>query len=73
MKLVSMGPVSIAAGEYRPHAEAVGDVPSTLAGLAARSIGPFEWTADELARFRADLLAVLRPARGRPAACPASS
>jgi acetolactate synthase-1/2/3 large subunit len=61
MRLVSVGPVSIAAGEYRPHAEAVGDLDFALTALAHRQPGPFEWTTAEMAEFRADLLAVLRP------------
>ncbi len=51
MKLVSIGPVSIAAGEYRPHAEAVGDVAHDARGAsAARQFAPYAWTADELQR-----------------------
>lgn len=61
MKLVSIGPVSIAADEYRPYAEAVGDVAHTLADLAARAPGPFEWATDDVARLRAELRAVLTP------------
>ena len=61
MKLVSVGPVSIAAGEYRPHAEAVGNVVHALEVLGARTFGPCAWTADELQRFRADLIGVLSP------------
>lgn len=65
MKLISVGPVSIAAGAYRPYAEAVGELGATLARLRGRRFGPFAWTAEELARFRADLLGALRP-RSRP-------
>lgn len=61
MKLVSIGPVSIASGEYRPHAEAVGDIVRSLNDLSAREFGPVMWTADELQRFRDDLASVLRP------------
>lgn len=61
MKLVSIGPVSIAADDYRPHAEAVGDVARALSDLAARSPGPFEWTGDDLTKLRAELRAVLTP------------
>jgi acetolactate synthase-1/2/3 large subunit len=60
MKLVSIGPVSIAAGDYRPHAEAVGDLPASLATLSGRTLGPYDWPADECARFRAGLDAALR-------------
>jgi acetolactate synthase-1/2/3 large subunit len=61
MKLVSIGPLSIAADAYRPHAECVGEVEATLAQLLARDLGPYAWNADELARFRADMLACLHP------------
>ncbi len=61
MKVVSVGPVSIASGDYKPQAEAVGDVAASLDALAPRLRGPYEWSADELARFRDDLATVLRP------------
>jgi acetolactate synthase-1/2/3 large subunit len=61
MPLVSVGPMSIAAGAFRPRAEAVGDVPSTLAELGRRPRAPNEWEAGTLARFREDLERVLRP------------
>lgn len=61
MKLVSLSPTSIAAGEYRPHLEAVGDLQASLAALRRRGLGPFAWRAEELAAFRAELLRVLRP------------
>jgi acetolactate synthase-1/2/3 large subunit len=61
MKLVSIGPVSIAAGDYRPHAEAVGDVTHALGELQSRQFGPYEWPDVELRQFRADLDDVLRP------------
>jgi acetolactate synthase I/II/III large subunit len=62
MKVVSIGPVSIAADEYRPFAEAVGGVPSTLARIVQGRPGPFQWTPGDVARLRSDLDAVLRPA-----------
>jgi acetolactate synthase-1/2/3 large subunit len=61
MKLVSIGPVSIAAGGFRPYAEAVGEVGSTLRALAPR-LPPVAWTAGELDAFRERLDRVLRPA-----------
>jgi acetolactate synthase-1/2/3 large subunit len=61
LKLVSVGPLSIAAGDYRPHAEAVGDVVSALTDLAARPLGPFAWTTRDFERVRTDLLDVLKP------------
>ncbi len=63
MKLVNVGPVSIAADDYRPHAEAVGDVRALLSDLRQRISRRFEWTPDDCARFRDDLTAVLRPAK----------
>ena len=61
MKLVSIGPLSIAADAYRPHAECVGDVDRTLDGLRAREFGPFEWRNEELQQLRADIEESLRP------------
>jgi acetolactate synthase-1/2/3 large subunit len=65
MKLVSIGPLSIAAGSYRPHAEAVGEVRQLLPALCARAFRPLEWTIEDRARFREDLHDILRPA-GEP-------
>jgi acetolactate synthase-1/2/3 large subunit len=62
MPLVSVGPVSIAAGDFRPQAEAVGDVAATLAELGRGPHVPHAWEPGTLARFRADLEGVLRPA-----------
>ena len=62
MPLVSVGPVSIAAGAFRPRAEAVGDVPTTLAELGRRPRPAHEWEPGTVARFREDLERVLRPA-----------
>jgi acetolactate synthase-1/2/3 large subunit len=61
MKLVSVGPVSIAAGSYRPYAEAVGDVEFSLTALAHRRPGGFQWSAAEMSAFRDELVEVLRP------------
>jgi acetolactate synthase-1/2/3 large subunit len=61
MKLVSVGPVSIASGRYRPHAEAVGSLDRLLPALCAKKLGPFEWQDDDRARLRADLEQALRP------------
>jgi acetolactate synthase-1/2/3 large subunit len=62
MKVVSVSPISIASGEYRPQAEAVGDVTASLGALTARRFGPYAWTAAELQRYREDLFGVLTPA-----------
>lgn len=63
MPLVSIGPVSIASGAFRPRGEAVGDVRSSLAVLADRSWGRFDWESGTCERFRHDLDRMLRPAR----------
>lgn len=60
--LVSVGPVSIAAGEFRPQAEAVGDLPTTLSALSERAQVRDEWADDEVPRLRERLHHVLRPA-----------
>jgi acetolactate synthase-1/2/3 large subunit len=60
--LVSVGPVSIAAGAFRPQAEAVGDLQTTLASLGQRSWRRFEWAADSVAMLRERLHTALRPA-----------
>ncbi|HET6899829.1 MAG TPA: thiamine pyrophosphate-dependent enzyme, partial [Vicinamibacteria bacterium] len=61
MPLVSVGPVSIAAGDFRPRAEAVGNVVATLSALALRPRPPQTWETGTVARFRDDLESVLRP------------
>jgi acetolactate synthase-1/2/3 large subunit len=61
MPLVSIGPVSIFHRAFNPIAEATGDVPALLARLRDEPLGPYEWTADDRARFRAGLDAALRP------------
>jgi acetolactate synthase I/II/III large subunit len=55
MKLVSIAPVTIASGAYRPALELVGDVSHSLTMLAGRSYGPLAWTDDDLRAFRAEL------------------
>jgi acetolactate synthase-1/2/3 large subunit len=66
MKLVSIGPMSIAADAYRPHAECVGDVNETLARLVEKDFGPFEWSEEDLARFRAEMMDTLHPRAQSP-------
>ena len=61
MRVVSIGPVTIAAGEYRPHVEAVGGVAATLDALASRPTPSIEWQPSDRGRFRADLVSALRP------------
>jgi acetolactate synthase-1/2/3 large subunit len=63
--LVSVGPVSIATGAFRPRAEAVGDLTSTLdtlATLAGRAQARREWSAGAVSQLRERLHGVLRPA-----------
>jgi len=63
MKLVSIGPLSIAAGEYRPALELVGDVTASLGALAERSYTALDWTPENERQFRAALEETLA---GRP-------
>ena len=60
MKLVSIAPVTIAAGHYRPPLELTGDVTSSLTKLAERSYGPFGWTRQDETAFREELELTLR-------------
>jgi acetolactate synthase I/II/III large subunit len=62
MTLVSIGPVSIASGSFRPRAEAVGDIAKTMAELSRRPRPAPAWEPGTAARFRDDLERVLRPA-----------
>ena len=59
MKLVSIAPVSIAAAQYKPALELIGDVRASLTALASRSYGPLAWTRDEESAFRERLEATL--------------
>lgn len=61
MPLVSIGPESIAAGSFRPRAEAVGNVEGILKSLAEQVRPSFEWRAADRAAFRERLEMVLRP------------
>ena len=60
--LVSLGPVSIASGEFRPRAEAVGDLTASLASLGERIRVHSQWSSDAVPQLRARLQVVLRPA-----------
>ena len=60
--LVSVGPVSIAAAEFRPRAEAVGDLTAALAALGEQVQIRHEWSGDAVPRLRERLHGVLRPA-----------
>jgi acetolactate synthase-1/2/3 large subunit len=65
MKLVSIAPVSIAAAQYQPALELIGDVSASLTALASRSYGPLEWTRDDEAGFRRQLEETLRGREGQ--------
>jgi len=65
LPLVSVGPLSIASGAYRPRAEAVGDVVDMLGRLERDAPGPFDWTDGDRATFRGQLDRALRP-QSRP-------
>jgi acetolactate synthase-1/2/3 large subunit len=60
-RIVSIGPVSIAHGEFRPAAEAIGEVSEMLAALGGGRLGPYDWTSEDRTSFRSSLDAVLRP------------
>ncbi len=63
MRLISLSRYSIAAGEYRPALECVGDVRLLFPALAAMDLGSCEWSVEELDSFRGRLSAALRPAQ----------
>jgi acetolactate synthase-1/2/3 large subunit len=63
MPLVSIGPLSIAAGDFQPQAEAVGDLEAALTELGRRDLGSFDWTTGDRTRFREALGRTLRPSR----------
>jgi acetolactate synthase-1/2/3 large subunit len=52
LKLVSIAPVSIASGKYRPVLELIGNLSASLTKLAQRSYGPYAWTRDDEVVFR---------------------
>ena len=52
MKLVSIGPETIAFGDFRPCAEAVGDLNVMLQMLAGETFGPFAWDEEDELQFR---------------------
>lgn len=62
LPLVSIGPVTIAAGAFKPRAEAVGGVRASLAALDARPWPRFEWNDNSVTSFRERLHQTLRPA-----------
>jgi acetolactate synthase-1/2/3 large subunit len=65
MKLVSIAPVTIASGDYRPPLEVIGDVGASLTALAGRSYGPYAWTPADERAFRDTLERTLRGRDGQ--------
>jgi acetolactate synthase-1/2/3 large subunit len=62
MKLISIGPVSIAAGAYSPADEVVGGLGELLGALGEMDLGSCEWPDAELKEFADQLDAALRSA-----------
>ncbi|KPK78520.1 MAG: hypothetical protein AMS25_14970 [Gemmatimonas sp. SM23_52] len=63
MKLISISPVSIAAGAYSPTDECVSDLGELLPALCEMDLGSCEWLEVELNRFREQLDEALRPSQ----------
>jgi acetolactate synthase-1/2/3 large subunit len=65
LRLVSIAPVSIASGEYRPPLELVGSLGASLSRLAQRRYGPYAWTRDDESAFREEMERALRGRDGQ--------
>ena len=63
MPIVSIGPVSIAAGAFRPELELEGQVVASLVALTQADLGPFDWDPMELRAFRERLGSIMTPAK----------
>jgi acetolactate synthase-1/2/3 large subunit len=61
LRLISIGPASIAAGAYTPELECVGDINEILLALCEMDLGRGEWPESELGRFRDRMVEALRP------------
>jgi acetolactate synthase-1/2/3 large subunit len=61
MNLISIAPVSIAAGDFHPRLEVTGNVEQALTMIADSAFDPFQWSGEECAAFLAELDRVLRP------------
>ena len=55
LKLVSIAPVTIASGDYRPPLELTGDLTASLRMLGRRSYGPYGWTREDERAFRDEM------------------
>jgi len=62
LKIVSISPMSIAAGAYAPEDELVGDFDQSVSALVDSGLPRTAWTADELSAFRDRVRRVLAPA-----------
>jgi acetolactate synthase-1/2/3 large subunit len=60
MKLVSIAPVTIASGAYRPPLELVGDLRYSLTQLAELTDSPRTWARDDVRAYREALETALR-------------
>jgi acetolactate synthase-1/2/3 large subunit len=63
LNLVSIGPMSIAADDFAPPLELVGDTNQILAAFSEMSFGPFGWADDDLAAHRTEMEQTLQPAQ----------
>jgi acetolactate synthase-1/2/3 large subunit len=61
MKLVSIGPSTIAAESFRPDAEAVGDLEQLLPALSTHLPDALEWSTSDCSRVRDDIAGALHP------------
>ena len=61
MPLVSIGPLSIAAGAFRPSLELIGDLNASLTAVCGASLSPARWPSRELEAFTRALHEVLTP------------
>ena len=62
LKIVSVGPMSIAAGAYAPEDELVGDFDRSIGALLDLGIPRSAWTGADLAAFREAVRRVMEPA-----------
>ncbi len=65
MPLAAIGPLSIAAGAFRPELELVGDVAAAVDALLAPPqgpYGPYAWTPADLAELKDAIARTLKPA-----------
>lgn len=61
MPLVAIGPLSVAAGAFRPELELVGDLARSVEALVGQGLGPYAWSGEDLAGLRDQIQRALRP------------